>query len=203
MYATVEGIVINQKDRQKNGTVEKGQEYEELRDEIIQKLLQLKDPDTGERVVAEAYKREEIYKGNFLKNAPDIILNFTPDYIGGVELEGNIISPVQTETTNVFSGIHNQDGIFIFYGPNVKKGIIINPVNIIDVVPTILYDLNLPIPDDIDGKIIEKAFLDTYKINLPRYITAEKKPEKTTMNGLSKEDEESMKKALKGLGYLN
>ncbi len=200
MYGTVEGIVINQKDRQKNGIVEKGEKYEKLRGEIISKLLQIKDPDTGEPVVAKAYRREEIYQGNFLKNTPDIVISLTPNYFGGLEVEGPIISPVSMETIETFSGIHDQDGIFIFCGPNVKKGVKIAPINITDITPTILYDLNLPIPDDIDGKIIKEAFLETYKIN-PRYIAVEKEAEKTREN-LSMEDEESMKKTLKGLGYL-
>lgn len=202
MYGAIDGIVVNLKDRQKNGAVEKGEEYEKLRGEIISKLLQIKDPDTGELVVAEAYRQEEIYQGNFLKNTPDIVINLTPNYIGGLEVEGPIISPVGMETMEVFSGIHNQDGIFIFRGPNVKKDIKIDPINITDVIPTILYDLNLPIPGNIDGKIIKEAFLESYKINLPRYISVEKEAEKTR-GSLSVEDEESIKKALKGLGYLD
>lgn len=202
MYGTVEGIVINRKNRQEKGIVKEGEEYENLRDEIIKKILQVKDPETGRPVVDEAYKREELYDGEFFDNTPDIIINLASDYIGGLELEAPVITPVNKEIRSAFSGIHSHDGIFIFYGPNVRKGVEIDPVNIVDVFPTILYDLNLFIPDDIDGKIISGAFLDSYKSNLPKYISKEK-DDKKTREELSEEDEDSMKKALKGLGYLS
>lgn len=202
MYATVDGVVINRRGRQKHGIVEKGHEYEQLREEIIRKLLEIKDPDTGTSVIAEVYKREEIYKGDFLENAPDVIVRFNSEFIGGLETDTDIITPVPVELTDVFTGIHSQDGIFIFCGPNVEKGIEIDPVNIVDISPTILYDLNVPVPDDLDGRVIENAFLDTYKTKPPRYIAVEKRHKKTRED-LSEEDEESVKKALKGLGYLS
>ncbi len=202
MYGCVDGLVINTRGRQKNGIVADGEEYENLRTEIIGKLLEIKDPDTGERVIAEAYPREELYHGDFLKNAPDIIYRFSPDYIGGVELQGPVISPVQKETTDVFSGVHSQDGIFISCGPNIKKGTETGHFSITDVIPTILYDLNVPIPDDLDGRIIGEVFTESFKnANTPEYIPAGRKTGKQSKS-LSKEDEESVKNALKGLGYL-
>ncbi len=200
MYGPVDGVVINQKDRQKKGTVGEGDEYEKLRQEIIEKLLHVKDPDTGEPVVAAAFRREEIYRGCFLEKAPDIIVNYTPGYFGGLEITGHFISPVNIDETNE-SGIHDQNGIFICCGPNVKTGATINPVDIIDVVPTILHDLTLPIPDDIDGKVIKEVFCESYKANVSRY-TSGLKAARSSKEVLSEEDEESIKKALKNLGYL-
>ncbi len=201
MYGTVEGIVINRKGRQKNGIVENEDEYEKLRDEIIEKLLQLKDPDTGIRVVAEAYKREYLYHDNYIKHAPDIIINFAPDYIGGVEVKGPLFSQVSDETKEMFSGIHNQDGIFILTGPNAGKGKKILPANIVDIVPTILVDLGLQIPDDMDGKVIWEAFSDSFKSRSPVYKTVEKESERNS-ESLTEEEEEMIQKHLKGLGYL-
>ena len=202
MYGCVDGLVINMKGRQKNGIVEEGEEYENLRKEIMGKLLEMEDPGTGDRVIAEAYPREELYRGDFLKNAPDIIYRFSPDYIGGVELQGPVISPVRKETTDVFSGVHDQDGIFIACGPNIRKGEDAGCFSITDVIPTILYDLNVPVPDDLDGRIIGEIFTESYKsANKPDYTPAGRK---TIGHGesLSKEDEESVRDALKGLGYL-
>jgi predicted AlkP superfamily phosphohydrolase/phosphomutase len=202
MYANVDGIVINQRGRQKHGVVEKGREYEGLRDEIIKKLLNIKDPDSGIPIIVGAFRREEIYNGNYFNNAPDIIVEFNLDYIGGIGLDNQIVSSVPAGTSNVFTGIHSQDGIFIICGPNINKRLIINSVNIIDIAPTILYDMGLPIPEDIDGKIIEEVFVDSYKANSPRYASINKEIEKKE-ESLTKEDEESMKQALKGLGYID
>ncbi len=202
MYGTVEGIVINRRNRQEKGIVKEGEEYEDLRDEIIMKLLQLKDPGTGLSVVEKAYKREEIYEGEFFDHTPDIIIELAPDYIGGLELEAPVISLINEEVRSAFSGIHDPDGIFVFYGPNFRKGVELGPADIIDVFPTIFYDLNLPIPDDVDGKVIMGAFSDLHKLNEPIYISKDKGGRKSREE-LSREDEESMKKALDGLGYLS
>ena len=202
MYANVEGIVINLRGRQEKGIVGKGEEYESLREEIIAKLLDVKDPETGNQVVAKAYKREEIYKGDFIEKTPDIVISFSPDYAGGQEQEGPVITRVPEDITGYFSGIHSRDGIFIFCGRNVRKGAEIKPADIVDVLPTILYDLNLPIPDDLDGKIIEEAFTESFRVNQPEYVRRGKGPRRAAEE-LSWEDEESMKSALKGLGYLD
>ncbi len=202
MYGCVDGLVMNVKGRQENGIVAEGEEYENLRKEIIGKLLELDDPDTGEKVIAEAYLREELYRGDFLKNAPDIIYRFSDNYTGGVELQGPVISPVRKETTDVFSGVHDQEGIFIACGPNIKKGADAGCFSITDVMPTILYDLNLPIPDDLDGRIINEVFTESFKnANRPDHVPAGSKAAGQG-ESLSKEDEESVRDALKGLGYL-
>ena len=200
MYGTIDGIVINQKGRQAEGTVESGEEFEQLRTEIIHKLLQLKDHDSGELIVAEAHRREDLYMGDFIEKAPDIIIRLHSNYMGGVELDSAIVVPVHEEVKETLSGIHDQNGIFIFCGPNVKKDTKVDGISIADVLPTILYDMNILIPDDLDGKIIEEALLESYKVNPPKYRSGKTKTQVKEI--LSIEDEESMKESLRSLGYL-
>jgi predicted AlkP superfamily phosphohydrolase/phosphomutase len=50
------GIVINLKGRQQQGVVEPN-DYEALRERIMRDLLELRDPHTGEKVVASVFKR--------------------------------------------------------------------------------------------------------------------------------------------------
>ena len=45
-------VFINEEGRFPMGIVKSGREYEELREEVIRKLYELKDPSTGEKVVA-------------------------------------------------------------------------------------------------------------------------------------------------------
>ena len=54
-----EGIWINLKGRDPQGIVEPGEEYEEVRDEVINLLLDLKDPRTGKPVFSLVCRREE------------------------------------------------------------------------------------------------------------------------------------------------
>ncbi len=202
MYSTVEGIVINQKNRQKNGIVEQGDEYNKIRDEIIEKLLKLKDPLTGEKIAIEIFKREDLYKGNYMEKAPDIIVNLNPNYLGGLEIDGTIVNDVGDEIKQYYSGIHNHNGIFVYKSPNIKKSSEIIKLDIIDVIPTLLYDFDLPISKEIDGKIKQDIFNEAYiKTTNPRYSDITKKDNEK--ENITDEDKELMKKALKGLGYLD
>ena len=59
--------------REPHGCVQPGAEYEQVREQIMAHLAQLRDPETGELVVERIYKREEIYSGPQLELAPDIV----------------------------------------------------------------------------------------------------------------------------------
>jgi len=69
-----EGIYINLEGREKQGIVNRGSEYNELREKVIKELKQLTFPGTQRKIFAEIYKREEIYTGDFVNDAPDIVV---------------------------------------------------------------------------------------------------------------------------------
>jgi len=71
-------IFINLKGREPNGVVEKDN-YEEVRNNIIEDLKELRDPETGEKVVENIYTKEELYTGNETERVPDIVIE-TPGY---------------------------------------------------------------------------------------------------------------------------
>lgn len=71
-------VFINLEEREPRGTVPE-EEYEEVRREIIEDLEQLRDPETGEKVVENVYKKEEIYSGERMEDVPDIIVE-APGY---------------------------------------------------------------------------------------------------------------------------
>ncbi len=73
-------IYLNMKGRESKGIVEKGTEEERLKDEIRKKLLHFKDPENGVLPVREVYKREDIYRGEFFKEAPDLQIGFRDGY---------------------------------------------------------------------------------------------------------------------------
>jgi predicted AlkP superfamily phosphohydrolase/phosphomutase len=199
---TVEGIVINMKGRQSSGFVEKT-EYEALRNEIIEKLKDIRDDDNNLNVVKSVFKREEIYKGKFVDLVPDIIFMTESKYCSGVGVDKkNIIEHIPTESVVAISGVHDMDGILIMSGPNIKGNNEIQPVGIIDVFPTILYDLQLSIPNYIDGTVIVNAFREEFS-SVPALYFESALYEGESNSLLSENEEESMKKALKSLGYLS
>ena len=54
------------------------EEYEKMRERIIDGLLNVRDHD--KQVVIWSKRREDIYKGNSVKNYPDIVYRMLPEY---------------------------------------------------------------------------------------------------------------------------
>jgi len=153
------GISINLKGREAEGIVEPGEEYEKLRNYIIRELYNLRDPETGERVIEKALKREEVYSGPYLNNAPDIlVLTKDQEYISDSSPYGDIFS---RNTNEIHT--HKMNGIFIAYGPDIKRGQI-KGAKIIDIAPTILHMMDVPVPEDMDGRVLKEIFKENSDI---------------------------------------
>jgi len=148
-------ITINLKGRQPRGIVNK-EEYEDIRSQLIQRLLKLRDPETNDKIVKNVYKREEIYHGPYLDKAPDLVA-VPNNYYEFFGMHGFTFNKVVTPTFGN-SGSHRPYGIFMAYGENIEKGKKVNGTNILDVTPTILHTMELPIPEHMDGKALEGIF---------------------------------------------
>ncbi len=171
VYFTVSGgkaININLKGREPNGVVG-SEEYEEIREFIIEKLKELRDPETGEKIVKEIYKREEIYSGPYVKDAPDILF-LTKD--GYETSEAKIKTEKFVGNWVGWAGVHHIDGIFLAYGPGIKKGYEVKEAHIYDLLPTILHIFGLPIPNDVDGKVLMEIFEEDSEFakRKPKYV---------------------------------
>jgi predicted AlkP superfamily phosphohydrolase/phosphomutase len=190
------GIRINMKGREPNGIVQP-EEYDEVRNRIIEAMERTVDEEEGIRVFERVYRREGIYSGAYTKNAPDIIFALHPDYYLSDRI-GNYIFKKRKDR----GGFHRRDGMFILHGPGIKKGEKIERAHIMDVAPTILYLLGLPVPKDFDGKVLVEALepdvLKAYPIRTED-ISLEVEGTDFVM---TKTEEEEVRKSLKGLGYL-
>ena len=195
------GIYCNLKGREKHGIVSPGEEYEELRNYVISRLLELKDPQTGQKVFSHVHKREDIYKGEYVQYAPDIIFETadTPyeilDKISGEDIFYDV---EKHETT----GKHHPDGILIVYGKDIKKGSV-HGANICDLAPTILYSMGEKVPVDIDGKVLQDIFEDQFIINNPiRYDESIVDRQDSEKKLFGHEETVEIEQRLKDLGYL-
>lgn len=145
----VGGIYINDMDRFTDGKVA-AKDYERLRDELVEKLGALVNPKSGERVVDKIWKKEEVYSGAQLHLAPDIVF-ISNKYVVDSTLSGKIF-------LNRITNSHYLNGIFAACGVDIKRGHHIEEAIIYDLAPTILHMFGLPIPDDMDGKVLTEIF---------------------------------------------
>ncbi|RMF35497.1 MAG: hypothetical protein D6759_04630 [Chloroflexi bacterium] len=204
LYSFVEGIHLNVVGRQPAGCVQPGAEYERLREEIIAALQEVRDPRTGEPIVERAWPREALYAGPYLDRIPDIVFQMRSQYAGGGEMDG-LVSPTPRSYLEHFSGDHTLEGIFILAGPSVCSGMRLTHARLIDVVPTVLYSLNQPIPEDMDGRVLLEAFVPDHVADHPVEYAAPVGPdlsEATDDQGLSPEEEAGILETLRELGYV-
>lgn len=92
------------------------------------------------------------------------------------------------------------NGALIIHEEEVKEGQILQDAEIIDIAPTILHLLGIPIPSDMDGKIL-KIFKPQSELST-KNITYQKAVPRERMKPYSEIEEEKIKKRLKELGYL-
>jgi len=147
---TSRGIWINSQD---------DKEYEKTRNSIIKRLNSLRDPENGRKII-KAFKKEEIYQGLYVRDAPDILLVTNPGY--SLELtieEENLAQKAFLKPTSLGerNADHEMEGILMATGPGIKKvrkRTVKNSPKMVDIAPTILKLLGVHIPIDMDGKAI-------------------------------------------------
>ncbi|MHA1834575.1 MAG: alkaline phosphatase family protein, partial [Candidatus Baldrarchaeia archaeon] len=54
--------------------IDSNEVYNKIREELITKIKEIKNPKTGEELAKEVFRKEEIYSGKYLDKAPDIII---------------------------------------------------------------------------------------------------------------------------------
>ena len=202
MLPPIEGISMNVKGRQPSGTVDPTSDYEDLRDIILARLKEVQDPETQEPIVVQAWRREELYTGPYLERAPDIVFQLKSDYEAGVSLTPPTIAAIPPSLLRMRSGNHTMEGTFIAKGPGMRAGLQLGTVNLQDIAPTVLYYLGLPIPSNMDGRVIEEAFCPDFLEANPVRRGPPLVSSDGAGSGISAEDEEAMRDQLRGLGYL-
>lgn len=208
-------IFINLKGREPIGTVLPGEEYEKVRSMLIKELERITCPESGERVVGRIFKKEEVYHGAELHRAPDIVFEWKNySYIHRPSEPGSkngflkTLTPEELEKSEYLtrpSGIHRDYGILIGIGNHIKRGGFLKEANIIDVAPTILYRLGVPIPSDMDGRVLFEIFEDGFVNNTP---FMQKEVSSEILQGdvaatYTDEESKNIEERLRGLGYID
>jgi len=159
-------IYINRRGRQPQGVVPDS-DYEHVCDAIRRRLLQLRDPVSGEAVVEKVFHRGELYRGECVDLAPDLLVKWT-DYAyftkKGIDRKGDVFGNELTLDASSYphTGTHRLDGILIMRGPGIDAGGT-GHAAIIDIAPSLLHYLGQPVPDYMDGRVLSEPFTEEFR----------------------------------------
>lgn len=115
----------------------------QLEKEIIENLLQIRDPESREPMVQRIYRRDEIYHGPYQQNGPDLVA--VPSR--GFELKGEL-SAAQMMGQGGLKGMHTGNDAFFYLRGHLLRG---GRTTIMDIYPTLLELMKLPPDREVDG----------------------------------------------------
>ena len=193
-------IYVNLKGREPNGSVDEGQ-YDRVCEQIVARLKAMRDPQNGEPWIGRIHRREEIYTGSRVADAPDISflprdMRYLP--LGSADFTSNKFI---VEAFGI-SGCHRMEGVMIANGPPIKAGFDLKQTSIYDVTPTILYLLGHDVPDDMDGKVLAQIIRDEHlQANAIRFAAQDKSDDNRGVEFSTEENAEIIER-LRSLGYM-
>lgn len=190
-------ITINLMGRQPGGTVPSN-EYDSVRALLRQKLEQARDPKSGLPVARRVFFKEELYQGPYLDQAPDIVME-PALYISTGAYGVRLFEPPQG-----VSGVHDLEGILIAYGPELIPGKSFEQrrPSILDLTPTMLYYMGIPIPEDMDGRVMVEMFSPEFVAQNPIVKAAVAQDTSDSETAYEEAELNEVEDRLRSLGYL-
>lgn len=150
----INSIYLNLKGREKFGSLNSS-EAEAVKNDIIQKLLKIRDPKNGAPVVLSAYDSKKVYWGPEAVNSPDIIVGYHRGYrISDEAVLGKFPKGIVVDRQNKWSADHCMD-------PSLVPGVLLANKEITapspalwDLAPTVLSEFGITAPVEMDGKSV-------------------------------------------------
>ncbi len=148
----INGLYINVKGREKNGSVAQEQ-VQAIKERIISKLSTVVDPLNNQPIITAAYDSQKIYSGDFAGSAPDLVIGYHRGYrISDEAVLGKFPKEIVTDRKDKWASDHCSD-------PMVVPGMILtnktctskNP-GLWDMGPSILKAFGIETPKKMNGK---------------------------------------------------
>jgi predicted AlkP superfamily phosphohydrolase/phosphomutase len=147
-------IFVNRKGRQAGGCVEPA-DVPAVRRDLKAALLELADPETGQRLVERVHEGEELYQGPYAHLAPDLTVVLKDWRYRTIGLHDFTTNRVVSKAFGP-TGDHRMEGILIASGPAFRPGAVPSGADLLDIAPTVLHLMGVPVPDDMDGRVLHE-----------------------------------------------
>lgn len=171
-----------------------------LQHDLRERLLDIRRPADGRRLVEEVWTRDEAFPGPFGQLGPDLSM---------VLADGGTMSILPSETVvarrEEVRGHHRWEGIFVAAGPGIRPGATADELSIVDIAPLVLHQLGLPVPEDMAGRLPVEIFdAEELQRRPPRRAPASPAAPAVGPAGveLEPEEEASVMERLRALGYV-
>ncbi len=211
VLASPPSIWINLKGIKPQGIVDPA-DYDALVSLIIAKLAELKDPRNGKPVINRVYRRDEIFHGPFANEGADLVLDWwsenslfstQPSFPEETDQPALVIRERTPSDTSEWGGTHRLHGIIVARAPALKVGAQIENAHLIDLAPTILHLLDVPVPEDMDGAVLSEAFRPEFLATCPVQAgVASGTSGGDRPSGYTDEESAKVEERLQALGYL-
>lgn len=195
-------IWLNLEGREPGGIVVPGEEYTQTCQALLRALPgKVLDSQTGEPIIEHVYRRDELYQGDYLFRAPDLVVVLRPGYAPSpasitIGLDDAVVRSAPAGTSAV-DGCNPSTvaGLAIATGSPFALGKVVGLAPLASIAPTLLHALRLPVPTKIDAEVIVDLFAPAFMRQFPVQRI-------DPSFNLPSEDEEEVIARLKSLGYL-
>jgi predicted AlkP superfamily phosphohydrolase/phosphomutase len=153
-FCPLAGVEINLAGRQAHGIVA-SRDYEPIRREIVGRLSEVLDPESGHPVFARVCLREELFEGEHIDRFPDVVGVLKDDYDVKTQLDRPVIGPNHGEPDYPYLGYHGHDAYFCARGSGIRVGVGPATSTMRDLAPTLLMLAGVAPPAFMEGRPFE------------------------------------------------
>ena len=158
-------------------------------------LLELKDPATGEQIIT-GVELNKMRGVPFVEPCPDMTLHLRDGGFVSILHAEDVVQPREHP-----DGTHRPEGVFIGHGPSFESGKQIDALNLLDMAPLMLTLMDLPVPENLEGRVPQEALKNTHEVKTSAATAAVQAVEDD--DEPSDEEREALLKQMKVLGYMD
>jgi len=193
-------MFVNLAGREPSGAVP-SRDYEAVLEALQNDLSRERTPGADTPLIGRFFRKEDLYNGPFTPEAPDlsfIMSDMSYKPMGTVDFTSNrFLAPVYGN-----SGDHRMEGFFGATGQGIKDRFDTDRAQILDMAPTLLCSMGLPVPEDLDGRVLTEIFTDQFLEAEPVRAGPPLGPAQRRDQHVSREEEEEVRARLKDMGYM-
>jgi predicted AlkP superfamily phosphohydrolase/phosphomutase len=201
-------LYVNLRGRQPQGIVPP-HDYDPLLERVRGIVSDLTDPASGHRLVRGVYRREDLYKGPYLDQASDLVIEWDRERLRDelcYQADGApliVEAPHGSHSAGRWTGSHRHHGVFIARGPYIQPGGKVEDACLYDVAPTLLYLQGYPVPSDMDGRVLTEVLSDEHlRRNPVQWTESTDAAAHADAPDLDAHEARQVEDRLRGLGYI-